>query len=104
MALMWKLGEALLGGPYLPDDVYMPPCCGGGPSGTVMGVLNRGYHCRWRASVSYSTPSQMCGSWYLPRFLLRGGSLTLMNMASFMVLVMPWDSLSTMENLSSLRE
>ena len=28
-----------------------------------------------RASVSCSTSSQMCGSWYLPRFLFREGSL-----------------------------
>ena len=53
-----------------------------------------------RASMSCSTSSQMCGSWYLPRFLFRGGLLTLMNMASFMVLVIPWDSLSMMEKLS----
>ena len=31
-----------------------------------------------------------------------GGTLTLVIMASFMVLVMPWDSLSTMERLSSV--
>ena len=32
--------------------------------------------------MSCRTSSQMCASWYLPRFLLRDGSLTLMNMAS----------------------
>ena len=51
--------------------------------------------------MSCSTSSQICGSWYLPRFLFRDGSLTLMNMASFMVLVKLWDSLSMMEKLSS---
>ena len=30
-----------------------------------------GYHCRWRG-ISCTTSSQMCGRWYLPRFLLRG--------------------------------
>ena len=43
----------------------------------------------------------MC-SWYLPMFLLGDGLLTLINMASFMVLVTPWDSLSMMEKMSSL--
>ena len=58
-------------GPYLPVDVHMPPSLrGGGPCGTVVG-WNRWYHCRWRASISCSTPSLMCGSWYLPRFLSR---------------------------------
>ena len=31
-----------------------------------------------------STSSHMCGSWYLPIFLFRDGSLTLINMASLM--------------------
>ena len=44
----------------------------------------------------------MCGSWCLPGFLFRGGSLTLIDMACLMVLVMPWDSLSILEKLSSL--
>ena len=33
------------------------------------------------------TSSQMCGRWYLPIFLLRDGSLTLIYRASFMALV-----------------
>ena len=37
----------------------------------------RGYHCKWGASVSLSTSSQICGSWSLPRFLFRRQSLTL---------------------------
>ena len=45
----------------------------------------------------------MWGSWYLLRFLFNGGeSLTLMYMASLVVLVMPCDFLPTMEKLSSL--
>ena len=44
-----------------------------------------------------AAPLPKCGaSWYLPRFLLRGGSLTLINIASFMV------SLSTMEKTVQL--
>ena len=64
----------------------------------------KGDHCKWRAGMSCNTPSQMCGSWYLSRFLFKGGSLTWMYMASLMVLVMPWDSLSTSDKLSSLME
>ena len=30
-------GEAPLGGPYLPDDVCVPPCYGSNPHGPVMG-------------------------------------------------------------------
>ena len=37
----------------------------------------------------------MCGSWYLPKFLLSEGSLTLTYIASFMFLMTPYDSLST---------
>ena len=40
-----------------------------------------------------STLSQICGSWYLPIFLLRDGSLTLISIASLIVLVMLWSSL-----------
>ena len=43
-----------------------------------------------------STSSQICGSWYLPIFLFRDGSLTLISMASLMVLAMLWSSLPTM--------
>ena len=35
-----------------------------------------GGYCKQRASVSTSTSSQMWDSWYLPRFLFKGGSLT----------------------------
>ena len=36
--------------------------------------------------VPCSMLSHMCGSWYFPRFLFNIGSLTLINIASFMVL------------------
>ena len=46
------------------------------------------------------TSSHMCGRWYLPIFLLRDGSLTLMYRASFMVLRRFWPSLPTISKLS----
>ena len=61
-----------------------------------------GYQCRWRVDMSCKTSPQMCGSWYLSRFLLKDRPLTLIHMVSFMVLVTPWDSLSIMEKLSTL--
>ena len=47
-----------------------------------------------------STSSQIFGSWYLPIFLLTDGSLTLISIASLIVLVMLWSSLPTMLKLS----
>ena len=44
----------------------------------------------------------MCGNWYFPMFLLSEGSLTLMNMASLMFLVLPCDSLCMMVKHSGL--
>ena len=43
------------------------------------------------------TSSYIGGSWYFAMFLLRDRSLTLMNMASLMVLLMVSDSLPTGE-------
>ena len=40
----------------------------------------------------------MCGSWYLPKFLFKGGSCMHMNMASLMVLEKLFTSLCTMLN------
>ena len=39
------------------------------------------------SKVLNRTSSQICGRWYLPTFLLRDGSLTLMHRASFIVLI-----------------
>ena len=75
----------------------VPPWCVEEGAHVEQGKGCRGYHCRQRASVSWTTSSQRCGVWHLPRFPFREGLLTLMHMASFMVLVKPWDSLSTME-------
>ena len=47
-----------------------------------------------------NTSSHMCGSWYLPIFLFRDGSLPLINIASLMALAMLWSSLPTMLILS----
>ena len=47
-----------------------------------------------------STSSHLCGSWYLPMFLFRDGSLTLINVASLMALIVIWSSLPTMLKLS----
>ena len=47
-----------------------------------------------------SSSSHMCGSWYLPMFLFRDGSLTLINIASLMALAIIWFSLPTMLKLS----
>ena len=41
----------------------------------------------------------MCGKWYLPIFLYRDGSFTLINIASLMVLAILWSSLPTMLKL-----
>ena len=46
-----------------------------------------------------STSSQICGSWNLPIFLLRDGSLTLIKIASLMFLAMLLSSLPTMLKL-----
>ena len=46
-----------------------------------------------------NTSSHICDSWYLPIFLIRDGSLTLISMASLMVLVMLSSSLPTMLKL-----
>ena len=43
-----------------------------------------GLHCR--VGDAWRKWSHMCSSWYFPRFLLKVGSCTRMNMASLMVL------------------
>ena len=47
------------------------------------------------SEVLNRTSSQTCGRWYLPTFLLRDGSLTLMYRASFIVLIWFKSSLPT---------
>ena len=52
--------------------------------------------------MSCSTSSQMWGGRYLPRSLFNDGSLTLMYIASLMVLMKPCGPLPTMEKLSKV--
>ena len=59
-------------------------------------------NCKWRSGMSCSTSSQMWDSWYWPRFLFKGGSLILMNIASLMVLVESCSFLPTIEKLSNV--
>ena len=69
------------GGCYVADEVV----------GWLVGL-------HWRVSDARRRWSHMWGSWYLPRFLLRVGSCTQMNMASLMVLEWLLTSLCTMLN------
>ena len=66
--------------------------------GLGVGVVGRleGLHCK--VGDAQSRWSHMWGSWYFPRFLLRVGSCTWMNMASLMVLEWLLTSLWTMLN------
>ena len=50
----------------------------------------------WSYSVSCKILVKMYSSWYLPKFLLSERSLNHMYITSFMLLVTPFDSLSTM--------
>ena len=43
-----------------------------------------------------NTSSHICGSWYLPIYLFRDGSLTLISIVSLMDLAKLWYSLPTM--------
>ena len=60
------------------------------------------FHLSLSPRMSNRTSSQICSSWYLPMFLLRDGSFTLMNIASFIVLVRFCDFLPIMLKLSTL--
>ena len=68
------------------------------------GVATVGYHLRWKAVVFYRTSSQIWDSWNLPRFLLRNRSLTLMNIASLVILAVLCTSLPTIEKLSTMMQ
>ena len=94
-------GGGTTGWTYPKEEFCVPLCWEGWPRVGWWYDWSRGY-CKQRASMSSSTPSHMWGSWYLPRFLFNGESWTLMYMASLMVLVMPCNSLPSMEKLSSL--
>ena len=53
----------------------------------------KGFHLIFSSGMENITLSQICDRLYLPTFLLRVGILTLMQMASLMVLAMPYPSL-----------
>ena len=89
-------GAREIGIPYGEDHAYQCELC------TPCKVKVAGNYLRWKAAVSCRTSSQMWGSCNLPRFLLRDGSLTLMNIASLMVLVMLCTFKPSMEKLSTL--
>ena len=62
-------------------------------------VIARAFYFNFSSEVLTRTSSQTCGRWYLPTFLLRDGSLTLMYRASLIVLIWFKSSLPTMLKL-----
>ena len=66
-------------------------------------VVAKGY-LRWRAWVSFRTSSQMRSSLYIPRFLLRDGWLTWINMACLVTLATLYTSLPIMDKQYTLME
>ena len=74
----------------------------GGPCAVVLVDLGGRFYFRWKLGMLNKTSSHMWCSWYLSIFLLRNGSLTLMNIDSLMVLAMVCDSLPTMGKFSNL--
>ena len=54
------------------EEFCVSPYVRGGPDWVVR-MTGVGGNCKWRAVMSYSTPSQMWGSWYFPRFLFNAG-------------------------------
>ena len=77
--------------------VIMEPwgCQGGYQSPVVVGS-----YLSFSSGDLASTSSHICGSWYLPIYLFRDGSWTLINIASLMALAIFWSSLPTMLKLS----
>ena len=51
------------------------------------GIATGSFYFNLSSEVLTRTSSQTCGRWYLPTFLLRDGSLTLIYRASFIVLI-----------------
>ena len=72
--------------------MHVPLMWDGEGAGPFRGVVALGYLrcCDW---VSCSISSQIWSTWYFPRFLLRDGLFTQMNIISLVVLVMPCASL-----------
>ena len=87
-------------GPYLPINVHMPPWWG--PSEAIVRMWNE-----WGINVDGQlvypvAPHSRCVAIGIFHGSCLGGSLTLINIASFMVLVMLLDSLHTMKKLPNL--
>ena len=86
-------GEAPQHGIYLPTlKLHVPPICHVVHCWWVhiWGLLVSELCClSWSDGLSCKMWSQMCGSWYLPKFLLCEGSLTHMYIASFIFLRPP---------------
>ena len=99
MAIVRVIWKDLCMGQYLPIAVvHAPHLLYGkflGGFGSCKGVVMLCYLSQ-SEGVSCKTSSQMCGIWYFPKFLLSEGSLTQIYIVSFMFLVTPCDSLSTM--------
>ena len=86
------------------NEVALPPhYCMGVGFVHVWGLVKLTY-LNWSAGESCRTWSHMCRSWYFPKFLLREGSFTQIYIASFMFLVIPCDSVSTMVKHSGLTQ
>ena len=66
--------------------------------GIAMGL----FYFNLSSEVLNRTSSHMHGRWNLPMFLFRDGSLTLINNASFIVLLRFWSSLPTLLKFSIL--
>ena len=77
--------------------MLLEPC---GCQGVTMAMMLLALYLNFNSGDLTNTSSHMCGSWYLPMFLFRDGSFTLINIASLMVLPMPWSSLPTVLKLS----
>ena len=65
-------------------------------------VICLGQFYNFSSEMLNRTSSQICGRWYLPMFLFRDGSLTLIYRASLMVLMRFWSSLPTISKFSIL--
>ena len=97
----WEWGRHTCWKYYQEENCLWPPCIGGMTQVGFVEGLQWGVIVN-RVGMSCSNTSQIWGSWYLPRFLFNVGSLTLMYIASLMILVKPYGSLPTMEKLSSV--
>ena len=71
-----------------------------GVRGITMPRCYRPYYFSFSSGDLSNTSSHVCGSWYLSKILFGDGSITLINIASLMVLAIFWSSLPTILKLS----